>query len=171
MTVASRNATMHIIDPAFPGLNGKNEKRIALILNAYAGAPRDVVEKAVAHWDAHFTGGSQLQRYLGEEHPKFNPMLWANIQWVGEAAKPRTQRGVARALVVELGIGPNDRKRFVHAFAAEIRAGRITMRSNKNDLTAEEYARIMWTDGHQLRNPWLKEAIRIQAQNSRGQIP
>jgi hypothetical protein len=36
---------MHIIDPAFPALTGKNEKRVALILNAYAGAPRDVVEK------------------------------------------------------------------------------------------------------------------------------
>ncbi len=32
MTDASRNPTMHIIDPAFPGLPGKNEKRIALIL-------------------------------------------------------------------------------------------------------------------------------------------
>jgi len=167
MTDANGKATMHIIDPAFPGLSGKNEKRIALILNAYAGARRDVVEEAVAHWDSHFTGGTQLQRYLGEEYPKFNPTLWANIQWIGGKVKPRTQRAVARALVVELGLGPDDRERFVHAFAAEIRAGRVTMRSNKHDLTAEEYAWIMWADGHQLRNPWLKEAIEKNSADER----
>ena len=84
MTDARDNATLRIIDPAFPGLIGKNERRIALILIAYEGATRVVVEDAIARWDAYFTGDTQPQRYLGEEYPKFNPMLKANIQWIGE---------------------------------------------------------------------------------------
>ena len=84
MTDARDNATLRIIDPAVPGLTGNNEKRIALILIAYEGATRAVVEDAVARWDAYFTGGTQPQRYLGEQYPKFNPMLKANIQWIDE---------------------------------------------------------------------------------------
>ena len=84
MTDVRDNATLHIIDPAFPGLIGNNEKRIALILSAYEGATRAVVENAVARWDTYFTGGTQPRRYLGEEYPKFNPELKDNIQWIDE---------------------------------------------------------------------------------------
>ena len=80
MTDASRNATMHIIDPAFPGLSGKNEKRIALILNAYAGARRDVVEedddgKAAVN-DSHLIAGCLGAAFLFNEEtaPEKEPL-------------------------------------------------------------------------------------------------